>query len=122
MKKTNESLLQQIASIQRMEKGNLSIIRKGATGSFYNLQYREDGRNKTLYVPRDQVDIVVENTDNYRKASELFQQYLNQKSEESRSERKGKKKRHRPPPRSPLPKKKKSETWWMKFFRPKQTE
>ncbi len=91
MKKTNESLLQQIASIQRMEKGNLSIIRKGATGSFYNLQYREDGRNKTLYVPRDQVDIVVENTDNYRKASELFQQYLNQKSEESRSERKGKK-------------------------------
>ncbi len=109
MNNTNESLLQQIASIQRMEKGNLSIIREGATGPFYNLQYREDGRNKTVYVPRNQVDLVVENTDNYRKASELFQQYVNQKSEEARSEREGKKKqRNRPAPRSPLPKKKKS--------------
>ena len=88
-----ESLLQQIAGINRMERGKLSVIREGSTGPFYNLQYREAGKNKTVYVPREQADQVRENTDNYRKAAEIFDQYVEQKSEQARSERQGGKKR-----------------------------
>ena len=49
------AILDQIAAIDRMERGKLSVIRQGQSGSYFNLQRREGGRNVTEYVPVDQV-------------------------------------------------------------------
>ena len=61
-----QDILRQIATIQRMERGKLSIIRQGPEGPYYNLQRWQEGRNVTEYVPRDQVPLVEENLEAYR--------------------------------------------------------
>jgi hypothetical protein len=40
-------ILGQIAHIQTMERGKLSVIKEGASGPFYKLQARENGKNLT---------------------------------------------------------------------------
>ena len=52
------NLLQQIAQIQSLERGKLSVIKESAAGPFYKLQAREKGKNVTRYVPREQVRIL----------------------------------------------------------------
>lgn len=84
---TPESILNQLGNITRMERGTLSIIREGSTGPFYNMQYRENGKNKTVYVPRDQVDIVTQNTEHYKTACQLFEQFVDLKSAQAREGR-----------------------------------
>lgn len=42
---TPESVLRDLAQIQRLDRGSLSIIRQGPTGPYYNHQCYEDGRN-----------------------------------------------------------------------------
>ena len=52
-KSTPQSLLQQIAQIQRMEPGKLCILRQGPKGPYYNLQCRENGKTVSpLRAPR----------------------------------------------------------------------
>ena len=100
----------QMAEITRMEHGHLSIIRTGPDGQpYYNLQHREDGRNVTEYIPRDQVPVVQE----HLAAGQLFQQlvdeHLRDIAEISRKERKADvKKKRQTSPATPSPKKKKS--------------
>jgi len=84
---TPESILNEIGNIARIERGNLSVIREGSTGPFYNMQYRENGKNKTVYVPRDQVNEVRENTENYKKACVLFERFIDVKSTQAREQR-----------------------------------
>ena len=48
---TPQSLLQQIAQIQHMERGTLSVLRQGPQGPYYNHQCLEEGRNVSRYVP-----------------------------------------------------------------------
>lgn len=52
---TPESLLQQIAQIQHMERGKPCVLRQGPQGPYYNHQTWENGKNVSRYVPQDQV-------------------------------------------------------------------
>src|SRR5438093_8668077 len=109
-KNTPQSILQQIASIEHMERGKLSIIRQSANGAFYNLQHRENGRNVTEYIPRDQVPIVQEHVEAFRECENLFEQYVALISQRSREEREPGFKKKRCIRKSPSPRKPKSRT------------
>jgi hypothetical protein len=91
---TPQSLLKQIAQIQRMEPGKLCVMRQSAEGPYYNLQCRQDGKVVTRYVPRGQVQTAAENTANYARFAQLVEQYARTVAEQSRAEREeGSKKR-----------------------------
>ena len=74
-KKSLPALLQQIATIQSMERGKLSVIKESSSGPFYKLQAREHGKNVTRYVPRDQVPAVQEAIEGYQQFQNLTNQY-----------------------------------------------
>jgi hypothetical protein len=69
------NLLQQIAQIQSLERGKLSVIKESAAGPFYKLQAREKGKNVTRYVPREQVPAVQEAIEGYKQFQALTEQY-----------------------------------------------
>lgn len=73
-----QSILQQIAKIQTMERGKLSVIKESSTGPFYKLQARENGKNATRYIPRDQVAAVQEAIAGYKHFESLTQEYAQQ--------------------------------------------
>lgn len=102
--------IKQLAAITRMERGHLSIIRIGPDGQpYYNLQHRENGRNVTQYVPRDQVATVEENIAAYERFQSLIDEHVNEISEKSRQERNaGLKKKPRTAKPSTSPARKKS--------------
>jgi hypothetical protein len=94
---TPQSVLQDIAQVQRMERGTLNVIRHGPTGPYYNHQCYEGGRNVSRYVPQEQVGEVKEAIDGYRRFQELTQQYVQLMVEKTRAERDtGVKKKRRP--------------------------
>jgi len=72
------SILQQIAQIQTMERGKLSVIKESAAGPFYKIQAREQGKNLTRYVPREQVGAVQEAIAGYQLFESLTEQYAQQ--------------------------------------------
>lgn len=72
------SILQQIAKIQTMERGKLSVIKESAAGPFYKIQAREQGKNLTRYVPREQVGAVQEAIAGYQLFESLTEQYAQQ--------------------------------------------
>jgi hypothetical protein len=72
------SILREIAKIQTMERGKLSIIKESSAGPFYKLQAREGGKNLTRYVPRDQVPAVQEAIEGYQHFESLTEQYAQQ--------------------------------------------
>jgi hypothetical protein len=90
---TPAEILRQIAHIDRMEPGKLCIMREGKSGAYFNHQYREDGRARSVYVPRDQVEAVRENTENYGKFQSLVEQYAGQIVAKTRAERSSTKKK-----------------------------
>ena len=90
---TPAEILRQIAHIDRMEPGKLCVMRPGKEGAYYNHQYREDGRAFSVYVPRDQVEAVRQNTENYQAFQTLVDQYAKGIVAVTRAERlEGKKK------------------------------
>jgi len=100
-------LLQQIAQIQRMEPGKLCVIGHGPNGPYYNLQCRQNGKPVSRYVPADQVDVVTQNTENFKKFEDLVSRYADTIISQTRAERTAgvKKKLH---PSLSSPKKRKS--------------
>lgn len=88
---TPAGLLQQIADIKNMEPGKVCAIKKGKgkSGPYYNLQWRENGRPVSRYVPREQMEAVQENTANYRRFRSLVDEYAQQIIERTREERLG---------------------------------
>jgi len=102
----------QMATITRMERGHLSVIRTDPDGQpYYNLQRREGGRNVTEYIPREEVPTVQEHIAAYELFRKLSDEHLNEVSEKSREERKADvKKKRRTPGATPLPRKKKSKS------------
>ena len=80
-------ILQEINQIQRMEPGKLCVIRRGEKGAFYNLQYRENGKAISQYVPRDQAEAVAQNTANYQKFEQLVGAYAKTIVQATREER-----------------------------------
>ena len=68
-------ILQQIARIQSMERGKLSVIKESASGAFYKLQAYENGRNHTRYIPREQVPAIQKAIEGYKQFQTLTGQY-----------------------------------------------
>jgi hypothetical protein len=68
-------ILQQIAQIQSMERGKLSVIKASASGPFYKLQAHENGRNRTRYIPRAQVPAIQQAIEGYQQFQTLTGQY-----------------------------------------------
>lgn len=81
-----------------MERGKLSVMREGPSGSFYKIQAREDGKNLTRYVPREQVPATQEAIEGYKKFQALTEQYAELKIQETRAAiAADSKKKNRPP-------------------------
>lgn len=76
--KPPSSLLQQIAQIQSMERGKLSVIKESAAGPVYKLPARENGKNVTRYVPREQVPAVQAAIAGYKQFQTLTGQYADE--------------------------------------------
>jgi hypothetical protein len=94
---TPEMLLQQIAAIQRLERGTLCILREGPKGPYFNFQWRENGQHRSQYVPSDQEPVVRENVEAYEQFKALVEEYVLLLSERTRAERlAGVKKKRRP--------------------------
>lgn len=104
--------IKQMAAITSMERGNLSVIRTGPDGQpYYNLQHRENGRNVTEYIPREQLPAVEENIAAYQRFKELVDEHVAEISQKSRQQRKAvvkKKPQMRKSSTSPATKKSKS--------------
>jgi hypothetical protein len=90
-------LLEKIAQIQRMERGKLTIMREGPQGPYYKLQARENGRNLSRYVARQEADSVQEALEGYRQFQALTQQYAQTIIDQTRADwaAHSKKKRYR---------------------------
>lgn len=107
-KPTPESILHDLAQIQRMDRGSVSVIRQGPDGPYYNHQCYEDGRNVSRYVPGDQVAELTEAIAGYHQFQQLTAQYVQQVVERTRAERLTGLKKKPPPRRSSWPKTRKS--------------
>ena len=93
-------LLQQIAQIQHMEPGKLCVLRQGPNGPYYNLQWREQGKALSRYVPADQVEGLAQHTANYQRFQNLVDQYAQLVIERTRAERATGFKKKTPVPKS----------------------
>ena len=105
---TAEFILQQIAQIQRMDHGTVSVIRQGPHGPYYNHQCYENGRNVSRYVPAEQVPELEQALEGHRRFQELVKQYVQLQVEKTRSERTAGLKKKVPRPKSSSPKIRKS--------------
>ena len=56
-------------------------------GRTYNLQCRENGKPVSRYVPQDQVEMVKQNTENYRTFQALVDRYAQEIIAQTRKER-----------------------------------
>jgi len=86
-KSTPQSVLHDIAQIQRMERGTVSVIRQGPQGPYYNHQCYEEGRNVSRYVPSEQVGEIRDAIQGYQRFQALAQQYAQLVVEKTRAER-----------------------------------
>jgi hypothetical protein len=86
-KPTPQSVLQQIAQIQKIEKGTICVIREGPKGPYYNHQCYENGKNVSRYVPRDQVEQFKQGIEGYQRFQILVEEYVHLMVEQTRAER-----------------------------------
>src|SRR5262245_17987371 len=107
-KLTPESILQDIAQIQRMDRGSVSVIRQGPEGAYYNHQCYEKGRNVSRYVPGEQVGELKEAIEGYRRFQQLIEQYVQLMVERTRADRQAGSKKKPTLPSSSWPKTRKS--------------
>jgi hypothetical protein len=107
-KTTPESILLDLAQIQRLERGTISVIRQGPEGAYYNHQCYEDGRNVSRYVPREQVAELKEALAGYQRFEQLVDQYVEVMVEKTRAQRQAGSKKKTPPRSSSSPRTKKS--------------
>jgi hypothetical protein len=88
-KPTPQSLLNDIAQIERLDRGTVSVLRQGPEGPYYNHQCYESGRNVSRYVPAEQVPDLQAAIEGYRQVQELLAQYVQLMVEKTRAERAG---------------------------------
>jgi hypothetical protein len=105
---TPESLLREIAAIQSLDRGTLSVIRQGPEGPYYNHQCYEAGRNVSRYVPAEQVAELKTAIEGYHRLQQLMGQYVQLMVERTRAARQAGSKKKIPHPRSSSPKTRKS--------------
>jgi hypothetical protein len=101
--KSPQLVLQEIAQIQKMERGKLSVIRESPSGPFYKLQARENGKNLTRYVPRVQAPAVQEAIEGYQRFEALTEQYARLVIDKTRAEIASASKKTKPRPKSSSP-------------------
>jgi hypothetical protein len=82
-----DRILKEVASIQRMEKGTLSVIRQTANGPACNFQRWEDGSNHSEYIPAHQVAQVEENIQAHARFQSLVADYAEHISARTRQQR-----------------------------------
>jgi len=107
-KPTPESILQDIAKIERLDRGTVSVIRQGPQGAYYNHQCYENGRNVSRYVPGEQVADLEDALANYQRFRQLVDQYVELMVEKTRAERQVGSKKKTPPRSSSWPRIRKS--------------
>jgi hypothetical protein len=107
-KPTPQSVLADIAQIQRLDRGSVSVLRQGPEGPYYNHQCYEDGRNVSRYVPSEQVPELKESIANFHRFEQLMKQYVDLMVGKTRAEREAGSKKKIPPPNSSWPKTRKS--------------
>ena len=78
---TPESLLEQIAQIQEMERGKLCPMRGGR---YFNHQTWENGRNVARYVPAAEVPALRKRIAGYQQFLQLTRNYVELMIRESR--------------------------------------
>ena len=105
---TPESLLQELAQIQRLDRGTVSVIRQGPAGPYYNHQCYENGRNVSRYVPAEQVPELQAALADYQRFQHLVQHYVELRVEQTRAQRQAGSKKKTPRPTSSWPKTRKS--------------
>jgi len=105
-----QSLLHDIAQIQPVERGTVSVLRQGPQGPYYNHQCYENGRNVSRYVPPEQVPDLKAAIDHYHQVQALMAQYLQLMVEKTRAERAAGAKKKTPRPNSSWPRSRKSNT------------
>lgn len=105
---TPESLLRDLAQIQRLERGSLSVLRQGPNGPYYNHQCYEEGRNVSRYVPAEQVEELKAALAEHQRFQQLVQQYVQLLVERTRAERQAGSKKKSLRPTSSWPKTRKS--------------
>jgi carbamate kinase len=105
-----QSLFQQIAQIQHMERGKLCVLRQGPQGSYYNHQSWEDGKNVSRYVPQDQVPAMQQAIAGYEQFQNLTNQYAQMIIQRTRAELAAGSKKKTPRPKSSWPKTKRSKS------------
>ena len=105
---TPQSILHDIAQIQRLDRGTVSIIRQGPQGPYHNHQCYENGRNVSRYVPPEQVAELKAAIDGYHQVQEMMAQYVQLMVDKTRAEREAGAKKKAPRPKSSSPKTKRS--------------
>ena len=103
-------LVEQIAQIQRMERGKLSVMRQGPDRTHFKLQVWENGNNYSRHVSEDQAAAVQEAIDGYHRFQNLTERYAQQVIDKTRAELAAgsKKKKYRLRRKSSWPKTRKS--------------
>lgn len=86
-KPTPQAILQDIAQIQRLDRGSVSVIRQGPEGAYYNHQCYENGRNVSRYVSAEQVADLKDAIAGYQRFQQLVNQYVELMVEKTRAER-----------------------------------
>lgn len=94
---TPESILHDIAQLQRLDRGSVCVIRNGPDGPYYNHQCYEDGKNVSRYVPGDQVADLKEAIESHRRFQQLVEQYVQLMVVRTRAERQAGSKKKTPP-------------------------
>ena len=105
-----KDLLKQIAHIEQMERGKLSVLGEGPNGPYFKHQTWQDGKNVSRYVPRDQAPALQDAIAGYEKFQQLTQQYAELVIQRTRAELASGLKKKSPPPNSSSPRIKKSES------------
>ena len=86
MKRTKkmQALLEQMARIERMERGTLCQM---AGRPYYNHQTWYNGRNVVRYIPKNEVAELKKDLDGYRRFAELAEKYADEVIRETRTEK-----------------------------------
>ena len=105
---TPQSLLRDLAQLQHLDRGSVSVLRQGPNGPYYNHQCYENGRNVSRYVPAEQVAELQAAITNHHRFQQLVQQYVELLVQQTRAQRQAGSKKKTPRPTSSWPKTKKS--------------
>jgi hypothetical protein len=105
---TPESILRDLAQIQCLDRGTVSVIRQGPSGPYYNHQCYEKGRNVSRYVPAQQVEELKAAIADHQRFQQLVQQYVELMVQRTRTQRQAGSKKKTPRPNSSWPKTRKS--------------